>query len=376
MDPQDLNMKRIRLSRLRNEKKEKLPKVYFSLISFGFLFGAIVLLWLVNFSREAEFEGRGISPQTSERNSRTVTLSYSFELKDLPGHSYKIYSWVPLPPTNQHQKLESFHISADLPYTILTEPEYGNQFIHIDLSERNLSKNGKLSVTIAFTVTRWASYFEDLLTDRGKLAKTLNFQRFLAPDRLVPVDGKIAKEARQVVGNISSPLKQAELLYNHTVQSMSYDKTGLGWGKGDAIYACEVRKGNCTDFHSLFIGEARSLGIPARFIMGLPLPAGKPEGVISGYHCWAEFYLEGKGWVPIDASEAKKFPERKEAYFGGLDENRVEFTIGRDIHLPGASTNPFNFVIYPYVEVNGKPYEKVETQFFFKEEKIELLKSD
>jgi hypothetical protein len=68
------------------------------------------------------------------------------------------------------------------------------------------------------------------------------------------------------------------------------------------IYACEVGRGNCTDFHSLFIGLARAAGIPARFVMGFPLPVGQSEGGITGYHCWAEFYDEGLGWVPLDAS--------------------------------------------------------------------------
>jgi transglutaminase-like putative cysteine protease len=44
---------------------------------------------------------------------------------------------------------------------------------------------------------------------------------------------------------------------------MRYDKTGTGWGRGDVLYACDAKKGNCTDFHSLFIAMARSQGIPA-----------------------------------------------------------------------------------------------------------------
>ena len=53
--------------------------------------------------------------------------------------------------------------------------------------------------------------------------------------------------------------------------------------------------------------------------------------MIPGYHCWAEFQVAEYGWVPVDASEAHKRPEKREALFGGLDENRVQFTYGRDI---------------------------------------------
>jgi len=52
----------------------------------------------------------------------------------------------------------------------------------------------------------------------------------------------------------------------------------------------------------------RSSNIPARFEIGFPLPEAKVEADIPGYHCWAEFYLQGTGWVPVDASEASKNP--------------------------------------------------------------------
>ncbi len=152
---------------------------------------------------------------------------------------------------------------------------------------------------------------------------------------------------------------------------MTYDKSGVGWGRGDAVYACEVRKGNCTDFHSLFIGQARALKIPARFIMGLPLPPDKKKGKIDGYHCWSEFYIPDKGWLPIDASEASRFPEKKELLFGGLDQHRVAFTIGRDIKLPRSAARPLNYAIFPHVEIDGLVHPYVETTFSFRDYRID-----
>ncbi len=112
----------------------------------------------------------------------------------------------------------------------------------------------------------------------------------------------------------------------------------------------------------------RSSGIPARFEMGFSLPEGKTEGDISGYHCWAEFYLSGVGWVPVDASEAWKNPAKRDFFFGAHDTNRVFFTYGRDIRLsPEHKSDPLNYFIYPYAETNGQPVKNLQTHFSFRD---------
>jgi hypothetical protein len=39
-------------------------------------------------------------------------------------------------------------------------------------------------------------------------------------------------------------------------------------------------------------------------------------------------------WLPVDASEARKNPGQRDYFFGALDEDRVQFSIGRDAKLP------------------------------------------
>ena len=132
------------------------------------------------------------------------------------------------------------------------------------------------------------------------------------------------------------------------------------------LRACEVGKGNCTDFHSLFISLARASGIPARFEMGVPLPEDTASGPIPGYHCWAEFFLEGRGWIRVDASEAWKHPELHEQYFGTYVPNRLQFVTGRDLVLSARhESTPLNLWIAPYVEVDGKPLDEVKALFSF-----------
>jgi transglutaminase-like putative cysteine protease len=115
---------------------------------------------------------------------------------------------------------------------------------------------------------------------------------------------------------------------------------------------------------------ARSAGVPARFAIGLPLSPARSSGEteIKGYHCWAELYVDGRGWVPIDASEAVKDPARREYFFGHHDENRLELSRGRNLILSPAQQGPtLNFFVDPYAEVDGRSHEAVDRRVTFRD---------
>jgi len=159
-------------------------------------------------------------------------------------------------------------------------------------------------------------------------------------------------------------------LYDRVDDHLCYDKSKPGFGHGDVLWACDSRSGNCTDFHSLFISLSRSQGLPAKFEIGFPLPDQRGAGEIAGYHCWALYHVDGHGWIPTDISEADRHPELKEYYFGNLTENRVQFTVGRDLVLvPKQAGEPLNYFIYPHIEVNDEawPDEKAERRFAFED---------
>ena len=178
--------------------------------------------------------------------------------------------------------------------------------------------------------------------------KDPRLKMWLEPDRLVPLNELILGMSRQITANEQTDLGKVRAIYDYVVDNMTYKKEGDGWGQGDISWACTTKTGNCTDFHALFTGLVRASGIPAKFAIGFPLPPERGTGQISGYHCWSEFHLNGYGWVPVDASEASKHPKTREYYFGSHDENRVEFTEGRDILLsPPQKGEPLNFFVYP-----------------------------
>ena len=192
--------------------------------------------------------------------------------------------------------------------------------------------------------------------------------RYLAAEPLVPLDGAIRALAEEATRGLTTDDARARAIYEKVTGLMKYDKSGTGWGRGDALFACDAKRGNCTDFHALIIGMCRSVGIPARFAIGLPLPAARGAGEIPGYHCWAELHVEGRGWVPVDASEAAKRPEKRDYFFGHHDEDRLEFSRGRHLTLvPAQHGDKLNFFVYPYAEVDGKSHQAIDRKLAFKD---------
>jgi len=283
---------------------------------------------------------------------RDVAFQYHAEIAGIDRTAHLVEAWVPLPHSDKFQRISGLVIDSSITPQIIEGSGGGNSVAYFKAS-------APLPASIHLTINFRARRIEqsaDLLKAAQAPSELprVELAEFVRPYRLVPINGKIAEVSATIGHTEAAPYEQARAIYDYIVATMKYDKSGTGWGRGDAIYACDFKKGNCTDFHSLFIALARSRGIPARFTIGFPL-GHTAAGAISGYHCWAEFYAGGQ-WVPVDASEAWKHPDLQNYYFGHLDADRVAFTTGRDLTMtPPQHGGPLNFLIYPYVEIDGRP---------------------
>jgi transglutaminase-like putative cysteine protease len=295
--------------------------------------------------------------------SRSFEFSYQLLAGELPtGEAVDIY--LPLPAQHAGQRVVASSLQSNLPGEIGVEERHGNRYYRI---HRPANINAPVQATLSWTVER-----STVTAGSTEGASEAELARYLAPNSLVPVGHEILQP---ILAEIhaqradDSPEATARAIYDWVVDNVEYKKVGTGWGNGDTFWACSERYGNCTDFHALFIALARSEGIPARFEIGFPVPLERPAGDIGGYHCWVQFYLPGRGWVPIDASEAAKHPQQRELLYGTHPADRIHFTTGRDLVLSGGSAaQPLNYFVYPYVEVGGKPWRvKLDTRFSYRE---------
>jgi transglutaminase-like putative cysteine protease len=280
------------------------------------------------------------------REERAVRFEVQATVR-VPSEAAKARIWVPLPSTQDCQVITNLRIDAGIPYRETRDSLYGNRMAYFEVSP---PIPAEIPIRISFDARRL-----ETSSQREDCVEALR-ACLLREDRLVAIDGEVALRAAAATRDAMTPREAARGIYDSVLAAVDYDKSGTGWGRGDTRYVCEVGKGNCTDFHALFIGMARARGIPASFEIGVSLPATGREGEIAGYHCWAWFEESPGVWTPVDASEADKDPSRREYFFGTLCCNRIAFTRGRDITLePAQSADPLNYFIFPYVEVDGRP---------------------
>ncbi|MCM4166323.1 hypothetical protein KCTC52924_03253 [Arenibacter antarcticus] len=251
--------------------------------------------------------------------------------------------WIPVPQTDRFQTVKLVSLEAPTAHRILEEKNNGNSILYMELSPEHSGEK----LALVYDVER---------REKKPYEEAASPTKYLNASLLMPVGDRFQILADSIIGNKRSEgtIMQARALYDYVIDNMRYIKAGK-YGTGDAVYACDALTGNCTEFHSLFISLARSAGIPSRFAVGASIPSDRDEGGIDGYHCWAEFYAEGKWW-PVDISEGNKYTALATYYFGRHPANRIEFSRGRDLHIePGPSSGPINFLAYPIMEIGTTP---------------------
>jgi transglutaminase-like putative cysteine protease len=315
------------------------------------------------------------APTRSGAKTRHFTFRYEASLKAAPPDAKEVDLWLPVAQDADFQKVKVTAVSAPASHTIEVEPTLGNKIFHVKVPASSLP----LNVAIDYDVERIErrTDFSTGLNDAALSAAARKADLEATP--LVPVGAPVVAMSGFKSGG-GDATKVARQAYDHVLGKMKYDKpANSGWGRGSTEWACKEGFGNCTDFHAYFMSLARTENIPCRFTMGFGLPpkADAPAATptaIPGYHCWAEFFVDGRGWVPVDISEASKavtkMPEMADYYFGGLSADRIEFTLGRDVPLvPKQAGKPLNYFIYPYCEIDGKeaPKDSVTRNFSIKD---------
>ncbi len=269
-------------------------------------------------------------------------------------------TWCPLISDSPYQRVLSVAIDGSEAWTVTYDPDQGNRMLYC----RHVGPlSGDLTFRVRYAVERRSVAHMLDPACAGPLETASLFGRYLSAEQFVDVNARTRALATDVIGGETNPLTRARRIYEYVASTMTYDAAQQSW-KGSTEHALVCSVGNCNDIHALFISLCRSAGIPARLVLGQafePAAPGEEACEVCGYHCWAEFFASGLGWVPVDASCACKYG--RDHLFGDLEMNHIAWSVGRDILLaPPQRGGRVLFFVAPYVEVDEQPHGAVPRQ--------------
>ncbi|OBJ87422.1 hypothetical protein A9W97_17550 [Mycobacterium gordonae] len=289
----------------------------------------------------------------------TTTTQASYEIIDTvtatppERATHRLNVWCPVVQDTTHQRVLDMEVrcgtGGDVAWQLTREAEFGNLMLHIATTASH-----PISVRIRHLVERPTMAAAVDPARARPLTTPELFTRTLQPEKHVDVDATTRDLATTITGEETNPLEQARRFYDYVTGAMTYNAAEQSF-LGSTAHALTCSVGNCNDIHALFVSLCRSAGIPARFVLGQALEAPAEAGEscdVCGYHCWAEFFIAGLGWLPADASCATKYGTH--GLFGTLETNHIAWSTGRDLLLaPPQHAGRSLFLAAPYAEADG-----------------------
>lgn len=255
------------------------------------------------------------SPTGVYSNPKTYRAIRTITIKNETAKVASFRIWLPAATEWESQRNVSFGKTNPVTGAFWQDTQYGTKGLFFEIP--NLPQAGTtLSITDEFTFTSYEihcniSAVQARDYDKADAEYILNTQSqyFIEAD-----DPGIASTANKLKGSQTSPYETARVFYGWVKEHMAYQLVG---GLKGAKFAYENGYGECGDYSCLFVALCRASGIPARPVVGRWATSKKND-----WHVWAEFYLPGYGWIPVDPTVEDSNGGN---YFGHLDNKRLIF---------------------------------------------------
>ncbi|MDD1724454.1 MAG: transglutaminase-like domain-containing protein [Methanospirillum sp.] len=251
--------------------------------------------------------------------------------------------WISLPIETGSQTnvtIDSVEPAKYVKSSTGTTADLGLVYLEIPLEEVN---DPSVNVTARFRFLQHEQRFE---IDPAKVepynTSDPMYLKYTTSSKNIVITPEMKKKAQEIIGNETNPYLQAKKIFWYIVDTLPYSKAPHTWldasNTPESVYVLETGIGDCGSQSMYFAALCRSIGIPARATGGYQMIMGN-----AGTHFWAEYYLEGYGWIPVDVTAAEgadwsynATPEErhryKEYFFGSLDPYR--YIIQKDMDIP------------------------------------------
>lgn len=297
--------------------------------------------------------------------------------------------WLPVPLTadTDYQKSLGNTWTAEGGTTGYTqEKKYGAGIISAEFP-------GSVQKPVVRLVSRFAT--RDRAVDLAKAGRTKEnpavLKLNLAATDLIPTDGIVRKTAQEITRGAKSDVDKARAIYEWVVDNTFRNAQTRGCGVGDVKGMLESRNlnGKCADLNALFVGLARAAGVPARDVYGVRVAGSRhgykslgasSEVITRAQHCRAEFYAQGRGWIPVDPADVRKVVleeppgnlaltdekvvRMRKMLFGAWEMNWLAYNYAHDVQLPGSKGPKIGFFMYPQAETAGGRLDELDPDAF------------
>ena len=285
--------------------------------------------------------------------------------------------WLPaaLMRATPYQRTLSNRFTADSGRATLTKDKQNA----LGIVSANYPANAKPVLTLTSRVSL-KNYTVDLSTRTpAQRVPQAELDYFLQPSRYVPTDGIVRDTALKATAGASADVDKAQGIYDWVVENTFRDPKVRGCGRGDIRFMLESGDmgGKCADLNALYVGLARSVGLPARHVYGLRIAKSElgykslglaTDKATKGQHCRVEVYLREYGWVPVDPADVRKVvleeppgnrplgdemvSQARKRLFGSWEMNWMAYNYAHDVELPGSAAKPLVYFMYPQAETS------------------------
>jgi transglutaminase-like putative cysteine protease len=276
------------------------------------------------------FEITGKPGTKTFKDKRSYTLSYTVDIRVEDAVSPNaLYLWTPKPAVSASQR--NMRLLSRNMEPFVEHYRGTSLFQLIDLPPRSVR-----GISLSYVTDVYAVETEIRTGSVRQEESSPIHSLFTLPSPLIPSDdGEIVAKAGAITGRERNPYLKARRIYEWLIQEGNIQAGALGGGAPEAL-----REGRADSYRAslLYCSLARAAGIPAIPVAGVLADRTRA----AHRHYWAEFWIEGFGWIPLDpALGAGAAPplftlpnNRADYYFGNLDNQHIAFSRGQTALSP------------------------------------------
>lgn len=271
------------------------------------------------------FENKEVSDRVwrSLLKPQRMKVLYTLTVKpDVVSNGERIRAWLPYPHGDISRQTNVKFIEASQANYVMSNNVVPHSSIYME-KEAQAGKPTTFSVEYEFTSQgEWIDLsMIDEKTGFGHPSKLSDYVAERSPH--TQFSERLKGLTDEVTKNADGTIETVEAIYKYIVENYPW-ASALEYStiKNIPEYAIENKKGDCGQVALLLITMLRYKNVPARWQSGWMMHPGEVN-----LHDWAEYYIEGVGWIPIDVSfgrtDVKSNPLPKKFFMSGIDSYRL-----------------------------------------------------